>query len=263
MSDTFFVNAPFAVSLNAQIYAETAVTNLATYDYVFDINVGAGGWTSMNSLFNSRYFIQNSATQNTSGENLVDLGLNANLDSLNDLLYGNNAVAISSTMTNVASNAAYTTLTAGEKLLGLRFLEVVATKVFGHAKARAAIANDSAFYLDRSVASSLINQIASGIDNSLVNRKLDIFNIYVTYDRVQLNVNTNNSSDEFNADAEANKLFNFDTTTWEFPIYFTSTVANNNGVANLDLLNNGPNVGGNQLLAGSMNVPILLKFHLP
>jgi hypothetical protein len=263
MSDNFFVNDPFAISLNAQIYAETVSTNLANYDYVFDINVGAGGWSTMNTLFNSRYFVQNSGAQNTSGENLVDLGLNANLDSLNALLYGNNAVAISSTMTSVSSNAAYSTLTAGEKLLGLRFLEVVATKVFGHAKARAAIANDTEFYLDRSVAASLINQIASGINNSLVNRKLDIFNVYVTYDRVQLNVNTNNENGEFNADAEANKLFNFDTTSWEFPIYFDSTVANNNGVANLDLLNNGPNVGGNQLLSGSMNVPILLRFHLP
>lgn len=259
MADNFFVNSPFNVTQNAQIYSVTVTTNANQYDYILGINVTAAGWTSMNDLFANKHFIQNSSAQNTNGENNVDISLDANIAAINALLYGSNAVSISSDMSNVSGHAAYTTLTAGDKLVGLRFLEVVATKVFGHAKARAAIANDTEFYSNAN--GSIIAQIADGINNAISTKKSDIFNAYVAYDRVEENVNTNNASNEFNADAEANKTFNFADTNWEFPIYFLSTVDDNNSNADLSLLNNGPNVGGNQLVNGSMNVPILLRFY--
>lgn len=252
MADNFFVNEPFVVSQNASLYAETAVTNDTVYDYILSININAASWSSMNELFNARTFKQTTGTQNQVDENNVVLNLGANLAALNTLLYTTDAVAISSTMTSVSGNAAYSTLTSGQKLLGLRFLEVVATKVFGHAKARAAIANDTEFYTPLATAGSIINQVATGINSALTNKAADVFNKYVAYDRVQ----DNNQND---VDAEVN--FNFDNTNWEFPIYFESTIQDIGADANMGELNNGPSVGGNQLTNGSMNVPILLRFH--
>jgi hypothetical protein len=252
-SDSFFINNPFTISQNAQIYSETLLTNTSTYDYILEINIRDGAFTTPNSLFNTRTYQQNVGTQNSTGENLVDINLTINTDMLNIILYGVNSVDISSTMNNVVQQSAYNTLIKGSHhLLGLRFLEISATKIFGHAKARAAIANDTEFYLPYTSQGSLIQQISDGINNSIVNKKLDIFNYYVTYDRIELNPNN---------DAVSPINFNFDNTNWEFPIYYTTVIGDNNSGANLSLLSNGPNVGGNQLINGQLSVPILLKFH--
>ena len=261
MTDNFFVNYDFTVSQNANIYTQSISTTESTYDYVFTINVAENSWASMNDLFNTREFVQNSNVQNTSGENATDVTLQLNRDSLNDLLFATNCVDISSTKAAVATTnaAVYNTLDKGNnKLLGLRFLEVVATKVFGHAKARSAIQNDSDFYRSDAVTGSLINQIANGISDAFVNgsKRNEIFNVYVSYDRVQDNVDPN-----ANNDANSASLFNFDSTTWEFPIHFTSTVVDaGSDTTSLSELNNGPSVGGALLTNGSMNVPILLRF---
>lgn len=252
-SDSFFINNPFIISQNAQIYSETLTSTTSNYDYILSINIREGPFTTPNSLFNTRTYQQNVGNQNNPGENLVDINLAINTDMLNLILYSVNSVNISSTMNNVIQQPAYNTLiTSSDQLLGLRFLEISATKIFGHAKARAAIANDTDFYLPYSSSGSLIQQISDGINNSIVNKKLDIFNYYVTYDRIELNPNN---------DAISPINFNFDNTNWEFPIYYTTVIGNNNSGANLSLLSNGPNVGGNQLINGMLSVPILLKLH--
>jgi hypothetical protein len=48
---------------------------------------------------------------------------------------------------------------------------------------------------------------------------------------------------------------NFNNTSWDFPIYFKSNL-----FSSTSLINNGPNVGGNILQNGSMNIPIILRF---
>lgn len=256
MSDNFFINEPFTVSQNTDVYAKSANADETTYDYVLSINVN-GVWNSMNDLFGNRVFIQSSPNENTADENNVNIMLDANVTALNSLLYSNGVVGISSSKTSIATTnaAVYGTLLSGNHLLGLRFLEIVATKVFGHAKARAAIDNDTQFYAPASTTSSIINQIVNGINNAVANKKADIFNMYVAFDRIQNNVNTNT-----NADVYANQNFNFDGTQWQFPIYFLSTVTDTTADSNLGLVNNGPDVGGNVLINGSMNVPVLLKF---
>lgn len=253
MSDSFFVNSPFYVTQNTILYAQNINVNESQYDYILLINILAGSLTTMNSLFNTRSFIQNSSTQNTTGENNVDINLSINLLLLNNLLYGCNVVDITSSMSNVTSTAAYTTLLSNtDNLFGLRFLEITATKIFGHAKARAAISNDTDFYIPYSSAGSIIQQVSDGINNSLQNKKLELFNAYVNYDRITTNPNN---------DVDVPVNFNFSDTNWEFPIYFVSTINTTSTNVNMSYLNNGPYVGGNQLLNGQMNVPILLKFH--
>lgn len=262
MSDNFFVNYDFTVSQNANIYTQSSNTDDSTYDYILNINLTEGGWLTMNDLFTTREFVQNSNAQNTAGENTTDVTLELNRDSLNVALFSVDCVDISSAKSAVTTNVnVYNTLDKGNnKLLGLRFLEIVATKVFGHAKARAAIENDSEFYRSDAVSGSLINQIANGISNALTNtdKRNEIFNIYVSYDRVQDNVDVN-----ANSDANIPSLFNFDATTWEFPIHFTSSIVDpGSDTSNLSELNNGPAVGGALLENGSMNVPILLRLIL-
>jgi hypothetical protein len=259
--DSFFVNEMFTVNQNAFFYAENNAATTNEYDYIFDVNISAvvadslTGLSTMNDLFNVRHFKQNRADQNTTNENRADVDIEINFDSLNNLLHTANAVAISSTRTDVVTTYAniYGTLSPGENRLGLRFLEVVATKVFGHAKARAAIANDTDFYRPLSSAGSMIEQIAYGMDNAVINFRNTIFNMYVAYDRIQLN-------NENDVDQVVN--FNFENTIFEFPIKFRSFIQDDGSDnANMSLVNNGPIVGGAQLQYGLMEVPILVRFH--
>jgi len=217
---------------------------LSTYEYILDINTSAGSWSSINQLFNMRDFMQNTNI------NTYDVDLSVNTDSVNNLLHSINVVNMSSPMTSITDKSAYSTLNKEPELIGLRFLEIIATKIFGHSKARAAIANDTEFYLPYSSNGSLIQQITDGINNALYNKKTDVFNMYVGYDRIELNPAN---------DVEVNATFNFDNTTWEFPMFLQSSL-NDIGIDSLNLVNNGPDVGGNILIDGLMNVPILLRF---
>jgi hypothetical protein len=250
---TFFINEPFTISQSTSLYADTMGPDLSTYDYILDVNTTAGSWITLNQLFNMRDFIQNTNI------NTYDVDLTVNVDSVSNLLFSNSVVNMSSTMQSVSTNSAYSSLNQEPELIGLRFLEIVATKIFGHSKARAAIGNDTDFYVPYSItlpdesivpSGSLIQQITDGINNALYNKKTDIFNMYVGYDRIELNPVD---------DISGNATFNFDNTTWEFPIYLHSSLTDI-GIDSLDLVNNGPDVGGNILRDGSMNVPILLRF---
>jgi hypothetical protein len=262
MTDHFFVNTAFDVTQSANLYAQTIDVSDVVYDYIISIDINtldaavpANAWTSMNQLFSVRKFTQNNPIENTAGENTADVTLTADLAALNTLLYSHDATTIASNMSSVLSKPAYSTLITEKRLLGLRFLEVVATKVFGHAKARAAIANDTDFYHPLNTTGSLIQQIITGVNSSLHVNRNDVFNSYVAFDRIQDNVNTLDD-----ADVGSDDLFNFDNTEWRFPIYFKPTLYDIGGDATMNELNNGPDVGGNRLLNGNMNIPILVRF---
>jgi len=249
--DNFFVNMPFAISQNGEYYSQTNTVSENSYDYILDIDMLSSS-LAINDLFDKRSFVQNS-----NNDNMVNIELEANLNTLNNMLYKFSSIDIRSLNNDVSGKNAYLTFEKGEnKLLGFRLLEIVATKIFGHAKARSAISNDSEYYLPYSTETSLIKQIVSGINNGIVERKTDLFNQYVAYDRIQDNVDTNNASNEFNADSEATKLFNFADTEWEFPMNFTTSIQADSSI----LVNNGPNVGGSQLVNGTVTVPLLLRF---
>jgi hypothetical protein len=53
--------------------------------------------------------------------------------------------------------------------------------------------------------------------------------------------------------------FNFNDTVWEFPIIFHTTLLSTSGNSIVEL-NNGPDVGGTQLVNGIMDVPVLIRF---
>ena len=263
MSTTFFINEMFTVSQNVQLYSQNvAVTNASTYDYVLEVDITAGSWNSMNHLFATRSVIQNSAIENTNGENTYDVNLTLNVDATRNLLFGSDAIGIKSDMSNVTNKNAYVTLLPSKKLIGLRLLEVLATKIFGHAQARSAISNDSAFYSNGS--NSLIAQIASGINNGLVAKRNNIFNEYVQTGRIVTQANTaNNGSSELvnGDDVQDNETMNFHSSNWEFPVTLNGSLLSAANANDLSVLSNGPDVGGNRLVNGMYSVPLLVRFY--
>ena len=190
---------------------------------------------------------------------MIDLTINGT--AVSSLLFSNSVVDIRTTKTSVSTNTAYSSLARStNKLIGARFLEIVATKVFGNAKATTAIENYASYYNtdyspSNSQAITLIGQLTHGISNAIVNKKFDIFNEYILTDRLQDNANSNVKL--------VNNIyywdFNFKDTVWEFPVTFYTNIAPS-GTASMDELNNGPDAGGARLLSGEVSVPILLRF---
>jgi hypothetical protein len=240
--NTFFINELFTVSQNTSTHAQTVLDSYQ-YDYIMTANINDIWGGDMNVLFNNRNFQEN--TESMNGFNIL---LQTNSLAIDSLL-SNNTISLSSLNSEIIAATAYNTLEARQTPLGLRFLEIIATKVFGHAKARAAIANDSDFYKRSDIVGSVMSQITNGINNAVVNKRNEIFNMYVAYDRIQ----DNNMDDVY-----TNAVFNFYNTEWSFPLHFIVNIAD---IGQFDLLNNGPNMGGTQFINGHMNVPVLLKFN--
>jgi hypothetical protein len=109
-------------------------------------------------------------------------------------------------------------------VLGRRFLEIAAIKIFGSAYATAAIRNDADFSLPASAGNSIYNQITTKIvTDDLVgsdlafdgSARLNMFNAYVQLNRYQ----TTSNDDETVA-----RDFNFQDTIWEFPVTIRGNV---------------------------------------
>jgi hypothetical protein len=246
MSYSYFANEFFLVSQETNLHAEGFEISNSLYDYVFEINVAQD---SLNNLFNTRQFIQNSNQQNNNGENNVDINLVVNRQFIDSLFITNKVKSIGNSFGYLGYE---TGILSDEKMIGLRFLEVVAMKIFGHAKARSAISNDKDFYRGDSINGSLISQMITGIQSSINTKKHDIFNQYVRDDRIE-----DNSTD----DVDVNVNFNLYNSSLSIPMYFLSTLDINSNIVDLQ---NGPTsigVGGvATMVNGSMNVPILVKF---
>jgi hypothetical protein len=246
MSYSYFANEFFSVNQQTNIYAQNFPINNAFYDYVFEVNLSQD---SLNNMFDIRHFKQNSNQQNNVGENLVDVDFLINRTFVDSLLTDNKVGVIGIPAGYLGDDLGFL---SGEKMVGLRFLEVVAMKIFGHAKARAAISNDTDFYKNDSIPGSLINQMIGGLQSSIFSKRNEVFNQYVKYDRIETDVAN---------DVDVNVNFNFQNSEIIIPMYFLSSLDTNSNVAGLQ---NGPIgiglPGVSLLVNGSMNVPILVKF---
>ena len=269
-TDHFFINDPFTISQTANIYSNNLpYVTLSTYDYILDIDINSV-WDSMNDLFEDRRFMTEfNDVEGASADILSNLVLlNVNRTKLSALLEHNNTVTITSNMQNVYSTYinVFNTIDTSKQLTGFRFLEIVATKVFGHAKTKIAIENSEEYYMNDYVdadtaVNSLIGQITKGLYNSVITMKNEIMNEYIQTDRIEDNANDAPISNiEIDGSLRRFMEYNFNDTVWEFPIYFQTTLATT-GDDSISELNNGPIVGGVQLINGSVNVPILLRFY--
>lgn len=227
-------------------------TNLNNYDYIISINFQNNQNIEMNYFFNTKIF--NAKTyKKTKGNPVVNLinvnnatNFMLNMTLLNTLFFQNSSF-LSSNMENIINNPVYSTfISSGGTQLSYRLLEIAAMKIFGHAGARAAIANDTDYYININTANSLLNQIVNSMQNTLydVNVKQGIINEYCILNQF---INTQYISAG---------IYNFYNTTWLFPIYFSPLLI----IPNNTILLNGPNIGGNQLINGNLNIPILLRF---
>jgi hypothetical protein len=263
--DSFFINEVFTISHTSNMHGYDLPTSIVDeYDYILNININ-GYWTSMNNLFSERRFMTEGDPGINSG-NYDSVHLNINRESLADLLEHANTVDIKSYKSSIYTDYkdVYDTLAPEKQLVGFRFLEIVASKIFGHAKIKIAIENSEEYYANDynqnyNTSNTLIGQIARGIFNSVTNKKNDIMNDYIKTDRIQDNADYAELSN-INGYPHQFMSFSFNDTIWEFPIVFHTELSSTSGDI-ISLLNNGPNIGGSQLVNGVVNVPILLRFH--
>lgn len=263
-TDYFFIDDPFTISQTSNIFSQILQPPSTTdYDYILDINIKSH-WDSMNDLFSERRFMTE-ANQGDNSEMYNIIHLNVNREKVANLFESANSIIITSDKTAVTDDyqTVYNTLDPDPQLIGFRFLEIVATKIFGHAKTKIAIENTNDYYTndyndDYNVVNSLIGQIAWGVFNSIINKKFNIMNDYVETDRIQDNAH---GASLYTLDDYPYPFinFNFNDTVWEFPIIFRTVLASTGG-SDIEELNNGPLVGGRQLINGVVNVPILLRF---
>lgn len=267
-NDVFFIDNPFYITQNTQLYTTTPISyDIDRFEYIINIDIADTFTGGMNQLFNNRHFKQNvpdgyennlSIDPNNpdiSASQLVDISMSANTEIIRQLLFTDDCSDIYSTHPQVISRAAYSTLIKGQnKLIGLRFLEIVAIKIFGHARARAAIENDADFYSNAQ--NYLIHQIALGIDNAVSNKANDIFKLYVSLDRVQDQANLDSNLDgegeeelDGGNDVDDWETFNFYHTNWEFPVFLTGQV-----LTDISSANNYANIVNNGLANGPLNV---------
>ena len=263
-TDHFFVNDSFTISQTANIFSNNLpLPYTSDYDYILDININ-GVWESMNNLFEDRRFM---TEPQHADSNVYDfVRLNVNRENLANLLSTSDVVSISSDKNTIIVDhtSVYGTLDArNTQLVGFRFLEIVATKVFGHAKTKIAIENSDEYYANdyvdaNTAVNSLIGQIAKGIFNSVINKKYEIMNEYIKTDRIEDNAE-NAVLTNVNDYPRPFMEYNFNDTVWEFPIVFHTDLATT-GDDTINELNNGPDVGGARLANGSVDVPVLLRF---
>jgi hypothetical protein len=131
---------------------------------------------------------------------------------------------------------------------GARLVEILAMKLFGHAKARAAIENDTEVAANQTL-------IAQGLFNSFTTDRNDIFGQYVNLDLVERDANNTNGYN----DVDGTRNFNFSGVAFEVPLRVLGAV----DAASADIVKNGPtDVGGALVESGSYNVPLKITLNI-
>jgi hypothetical protein len=170
MSFNFQVPGNFDISQNANLYVMD-ISAASQRKYHWDIDCG----DTLNGMFSNASYQQDAT--NANHFNVVLTLANAQVESWLTTTGLSNAIGGS------ATNGAG--LEAGAQDFNLRLLEIAALEIFGHAKARAAIGNDSEFVgYETVVKDHMYNAFAT--NQSLQN---DFFETYVLLDRAELNNN--------------------------------------------------------------------------
>jgi len=204
---------------NTNIYESTSVLGSANYQVVVNVQ----NWCY---FFNTAHYMQ--STTNNDQFN-TDLSLNRTYIT-NLLKTANTSVLTKGPNTN-SINLSGVDATGGvnNSSLGHRLLEVAALSIFGSAKARAAIANDTQFdnlTLPSSGYTSHTNtRWVDTLGNVIQNQMVDIFttdsstvfNQYVNYNNFS-GINLNNN------DVTGNINYNFDGLAFQFVLTFNSNV---------------------------------------
>jgi hypothetical protein len=237
MSNAIFLNNPLTINQNTGVYG--SIINAGNFDYIITINTQYLTEGNITGLFENASYKQNNIDMNQ-----VDINLSIHnfLNWETDI--NNQSISI---IEPGLSNIGFGTFFLTNQKIGDLLLEIIAHKMFGHAQAHAAIRNDTEFYThDSEIWDHLSNTL------NLNTIKYDVFNQYIAAGRY-----ANNEDSTFNY-----INFNLKDLTLDFPLYLNGSVILDASLTN-DERNNllqGPNVGGNQIIDGQYNVPILVRF---
>lgn len=217
------VNDTFGINANAALYvAPSNVVSLANYDFVIKLT------GQMNDYFNTKTYQQNSLDINA-----VNIKLETNNDFYN-IGYFNTTMSLGTFSFNDNGIETYTSFNT-------RILEILALKIFGHARARAAISNDTEITVG--IQSNLQNHIITVLNTHSQN----IFNQYVNQDLPELNQN----------DINQPVNFNFQNDVFSFPGYIVGSLIDKQNLSNALL--NGVAGGFTDMVNGDYNIPILIR----
>ena len=171
-------------------------------------------------------FLNTKTWQNDNNSYIVDININTDFFSVgynNILINSDNNNILDRGFSGLETNIDFDT----------RVLEILAIKIFGNGKARAAISNDI------NIIAPIKNNLSNHFQNVINVHKNDIFNEYVNTKNIDLNTNQVTN-------------FDFSNDVLSFPAFIS-------GVLTSSIISDGPNVGGNLMINGSYNVPILIK----
>lgn len=198
------------------------MNNLTEYDYIITLHA------NMNNLFSNKTYTQNAN---------VDLLLNNNI-------FNN---AMSSVRIHSNSNAELSGTISDTTTLELRYMEMIALKLFGNANARAAIRNDTALVSNVNQGNSLSQYLLNQTNDYITNNKSFIYNSYIS-----------SHNDVFNENNVA--TFNFLNQTLSFPGWLNGSIVNPNDVEST-ILNRNTNITGgiSGVNFGTYNIKLLIR----
>ena len=239
LTQTYFFSDVFAIDRNTALYVAPSTDAGADYDYII----------SLDASTLSQFFTTSTYTQNANNLNSVDVTLTLNDAALNAAIDASSMTS----PTGTGTGGKRSLLNGVESSLGVdtRILEILALKIFGHARARAAIANDT------EIIAGLKYDLFNHIHTIVSDHKNDIFNQYVNYDLAAMNTN----------DIDVAVSFEFTNDMLSFPAYLNGSLYNSanaaGGVGEVSAaLKNGPDSGDandTKLENGLYNIPILFK----
>ena len=237
MSFNFYVSKNVAFEQNTLLFASNASVD-ANAHYVIDVDMGS----SLNNLFSTRTYRQNEIDEN-------DYNTVLSVDH-SELL---------SRLTNSYSNifnGTSTTTAPGAPILGkenefqpyyVRLLEIMALNIFGHAKARAAIANDDQF---KEKLQNIDNHLTNEFDTNETLRN-EFFEQYIQLDRQEINAN----------DVNTNVNFNLADSQISFLAFLSGTVLDTNSNGAISQILNSQIVNGLVGTDGLYNIQVLTKLN--
>jgi len=132
-SFNFIIPGNFSVTQHVNLYIMDIPTTIETRKYHWIIDCG----TSLNAMFSNRNYTQVSGNNEAYTANLT-----VDMAQVNTWLTTNGLTWDSTSNGGVATSVG---LESGAQNFNLRLLEMAALEIFGHAKARAAISNESMF----------------------------------------------------------------------------------------------------------------------
>jgi hypothetical protein len=184
MSFNFYVSKNVALEQNTLLFVSNASVDASAH-YVIDVNMG----DSLNNLFSTRTYKQNELDED-------DYNTILTVDHIE--LFSRLNTSHSNIFKGSGTNSA-----PGVDILGkenefqpyyVRLLEIMALNIFGHAKARAAIENDTEFKTKViNIDDHLTNEF--GTNETLRN---EFFEQYIQLDRQEINQNDVNTDVNFN-----------------------------------------------------------------